>query len=166
MKRFLAILAMTAGIFALVAAPASAAHDRGDQTVGLNGANEVDAPGDRNGSGKIHLDFLAAADADSIPEDLRGTPYVCYDLTVRNVQPLAEEIGMHIHAADRGENGPVVVTLAGNAAEITEENGRPCVPVDQDVFDNILEDPAGYYVNYHTDDHPTGAIRGQLHAFS
>lgn len=166
MKRFLAILAVAAGIFALAAPPASAGHGRGDLAVGMNGANEVGEPGDENGSGKIELSFFAAGNADTIEEDLRGAPYVCYDLTVRNVQPLAEEIGMHIHAAHRGENGPVVVTLAGDAAEITEENGRPCVPVDQAVFDAILEDPASYYVNYHTDDHQAGAIRGQLHAFN
>jgi hypothetical protein len=155
-----------AGLLALTAGTAHAAHARGDLTVGLNGANEVGTTGDKNGSGKIHLDFFAAATAATIPEELRDTPYICYDLTVRNVQPLAEQIGMHIHEGDRKENGLIQVSLAGDAAEIVEENGRPCVAVDPEVFDDILEDPSDYYVNYHTDDHPSGAIRGQLHAFS
>jgi hypothetical protein len=33
-------------------------------------------------------------------------------------------------------------------------------------LDAILADPAGFYVNIHTDDFPAGAIRGQLAAES
>jgi hypothetical protein len=33
---------------------------------------------------------------------------------------------------------------------------------DADVLQAIVDDPAGYYVNLHTEEFPPGAIRGQL----
>jgi len=35
---------------------------------------------------------------------------------------------------------------------------------DAAILQEILDDPAGYYVNLHTEDFPPGAIRGQLAA--
>ena len=53
MQRLFSIAVTIVGIVALAASPAAAAHDRGDLTVGLNGANEVGTDGDQNGSGRI-----------------------------------------------------------------------------------------------------------------
>ena len=165
MKRLLAITLTITALVALAASPASAAHDRGDLTIGLNGANEVGTEGDRNGSGRIHLDFFDAVDNPSVV--FPGQHYVCYQLSTRNLD--SATVGLHIHRVagtisnPRKDNGPVVVNLG---VDTRASDGSTCVAVDQAVFDGIQVDPADYYVNLHTETHPGGAIRGQLHSFN
>jgi len=163
MKKTLALGLAAAGILAF-SGTADAVHERGDLTVGLNGANEVGTVGDRNGSGKIDLEFFDAVDNDAVV--FPNEHYVCYSLTFRNVD---DPTGLHIHEASasapnpRTATGPVVVNLLAN----TERNGATtCVVVDESVFDGIQDDPSEYYVNFHNAAFPNGAIRGQLHAFN
>lgn len=154
-----------AGLTALAASPASAAHDRGDLTIGLNGANEVGTEGDQNGSGRIHLDFFDAVDNPSVV--FPGEHYVCYELRTRNLD--SSTVGLHIHRVSgivnnpHKDNGDLVVNLL---ADTRQSGGSTCVAVDEMVFDGIQANPADYYVNLHTETHPDGAIRGQLHSFN
>lgn len=167
MKRALVATTAALAAFAMTSATAHAAHGRGDLTVGLNGANEVGTEGDPNGSGKIHLDFFAAVDNPSVV--FPGQDYVCFELTVRNVE---EAIGLHIHEVNgatknpRKDTGPVVVNLGDEELQREDADGNPCVAMADGDLEGILEDPSEYYVNYHTESHRGGAIRGQLHAFS
>lgn len=148
--RTLAVVVAAAGIIALAASPASAAHTvLGSQTVGLNGQQEVGDNGDRNGSGKATLSF------DELPGDVYR---ICTELTTRNIEG-AE--AAHIHEAPRGENGPVVVTLDIS----TTDDADTCTTVAEATFFEIFEEPADYYVNVHNDQFPGGAIRGQMHDF-
>lgn len=164
MKKPLVIGAVIAALLAVLATPAGAAHERGDLTVGLNGANEIGTEGDKNGSGKIEVAFFAAVDNPDVV--FPNQDYVCYTLTVRNVD---EATGLHIHEVSgeaknpRKDTGPVVVDLLDGSRESGDQT---CVAMAPGVVDEILDDPREYYVNYHTEAQPAGAIRGQLHAFN
>ena len=163
MKKTLAIGLAAAGILTF-AGTASASHDRGSLTLGLNGANEVGTVGDRDGSGRIDLEFFDAVNNPTVV--FQNEYYVCYTLTARNVD---QTTGLHIHevpssaANPRKATGPVVVNLLTN----TRSSGdATCVIVDDEVFEGIQDDPSEYYVNLHSRAFPNGAIRGQLHDFN
>jgi hypothetical protein len=180
--RIPAVGAAAIGIFALAAGPAAAAHDVATTTVGLNGANEVPEPGDRNGSGKIDITVFAPRPANGTTVAFDGVYYVCYDLVTRNI---ADPGGAHIHEVDRAPGdertnprkltGGVVVDLFSSDVAYKDDAGRlvdeeqatsTCVTtvpgVDDEVIHEMLHDPAEYYVNVHNEEHPAGAIRGQV----
>ncbi len=103
----------------------------------LTGAAEING-GDLDGSGTATLTLN------------EGQGEICFNFTVAN---LATVIGVHIHKAPVGQNGPIVVplnTLSG------------CVNADPALIKDIRQDPVAYYVNVHTTEFPGGAIRGQL----
>lgn len=162
MKKTLTIGPAVAGVLTF-ASTATAAHDRGSLTVGLNGAKEVGTTGDHNGSGKINLEFFDAVANPSVV--FPGEHYVCYTLSTRKV---ARATGLHIHEVTTAGNpskatGPVVVDLLTNSRT---EGDATCVVVKPEIFDGIQADPSEYYVSLHNGDFPNGAIRGQLHAFN
>ena len=88
------------------------------------------------------------------------TGQVCWDLSVDGV---GDVTASHIHVGAEGESGDVVVPLDVDGFEGTSEG---CIEPMEDaaVLQAILDDPAGYYVNLHTEDYQAGAIRGQLTA--
>lgn len=77
--------------------------------------------------------------------------------------PFGDAPGFHIHAGARGTDGPIVVTLA-TGADLDEGDGFYWAEVDAGSFDVglLLTSPEAYYLNLHSNDHPDGAIRGQL----
>jgi len=160
MKHQMKFAAATAavGLFVFTAGPVSADHKLGEQTIPLSAGQETGA-GERGGSGKITLEFYGPSD------DVLGN-HICYELSTKKV---GEQIGLHIHEEARKVDGPIRVDL-GEAVETADGF---CVTVDTDtdprftdeVFNDLLESPTDYYVNYHTAAAPGGAIRGQLHGF-
>ena len=141
------VLLLAAGVFAL--AGCETVKEEVDEVVGnnfraeLNGASEVPGPGDPNGFGKAEI---AINDA---------TNSVCTDLEVRD---LGAVTGAHIHRGGPGASGPPVITL-----DTPDDNDSDdCDTVDDSLVDEIRSNPGGFYVNVHTADYPTGAIRGQL----
>ncbi|HEY7848109.1 MAG TPA: CHRD domain-containing protein [Candidatus Limnocylindria bacterium] len=84
------------------------------------------------------------------------TGEVCWDLSVDGVGAVTAS---HIHVGAEGESGDVVVPLDVAGFEGTSEG---CVDASDADLDAIIADPAGYYVNIHTEAYPAGAIRGQL----
>jgi len=113
--------------------------------VTLTGAAEAPEPGDPNGAGTAVIEIN---DTDN---------EVCWDITVTNITLPAT--AAHIHEAPAGEPGDIVVTLGAPDATGTDED---CVDAADNLLDQILADPDGYYVNVHTTDFPQGAVRGQL----
>lgn len=87
------------------------------------------------------------------------TGEACWELTVADIGPVMQS---HIHVGAEGEEGDVVVPLDVDGFDGTSEG---CV-ADQDAaaLQAIIDNPAGYYVNLHTEEFPAGAIRGQLTA--
>lgn len=108
----------------------------------LNGPSEVPGPGDTDGSGIAVVTITGTT--------LRYTIFV---------QNIATPTMQHIHRGASGVSGPVVVGLTGtfSGGGLIGE-----VTVDQALINEILANPAGFYVNVHNADFPGGAIRGQL----
>lgn len=109
----------------------------------LSGAAEVPGPGDPDGSSTAFITLK------------QGQSLVCWAITAPDiVSPTAA----HIHAGVAGIAGPVVVTLS------PPEGGTSagCASVDRALYMEIRKNPAAYYVNVHTAEFPSGALRGQL----
>ncbi len=81
---------------------------------------------------------------------------VCYTLAVDGI---GDPVAAHIHAGAAGKTGKPVVSL-----EVTGEEDDLCVAEEPSVLEPIVAEPAKFYVNVHTAEHPAGAIRGQLAA--
>jgi CHRD domain-containing protein len=81
----------------------------------------------------------------------------CYRLHVANVT--LPTVGAHIHRGAAGGNGPVVIPFNAPGAA---GDASGCASADAALVNDILANPAGYYVNVHTKEHPAGAIRAQL----
>ena len=149
MKAFTATLAAAALVPALAGASAShaaaakPAHAGKPLVATLDGKAEVPGPGDANGNGEFSGWFDAA----------KGQ--VCYTLGVGS---LANPTMAHIHRGDAQTAGPVVVPLANPAQNISET----CTQVAPALINEILANPASFYVNVHTTQYPKGAIRAQL----
>jgi hypothetical protein len=111
----------------------------------LTGDAEVPGPGDPSGSGFVEISIDVAEGQ------------LCWNLLV----DLGEAaVAAHVHEGDAGTAGSVVVTL-GTPDENGESND--CTSgLDSALLQSIVDDPAGFYVNVHTDTYPDGAIRGQL----
>jgi hypothetical protein len=83
---------------------------------------------------------------------------VCYRLHAANVT--LPTVAAHIHNGAAGVNGPVVIPFTAPGAD---GNSSGCVAnVAGALIDQIIANPAGFYVNVHTKEHPAGAIRAQL----
>jgi len=109
----------------------------------LAGGNEP-AGGDADGWGRAKVTV----------DDSTNT--VCVNLETGN---LSEVTAAHIHRGAAGVEGPPVVNLDRPDDDGDEDD---CDDVGDALADEIQANPAGFYVNIHTTEHPNGAIRGQL----
>jgi CHRD domain len=94
--------------------------------------------------------------AGAIRAQLAGNRTV-YRLRVANVT--LPTVGARIHKGATGVSGPVVVPFTPPGANGASSG---CTTAATSLIDDILANPAGYYVNVHTKEHPDGAIRSQL----
>lgn len=128
--------------------------------VTMLGENEVDA----EGAGGVG-DLGASAEADVVIDALAGT--IEYTLDLSGVDgPFDEAPGFHIHVGEAGVNGGIVAFLATGAdvAAAADDDGMLTGTFDAEaaVIRNIVRDPAGYYLNLHSNAFPAGAVRAQL----
>jgi hypothetical protein len=87
-----------------------------------------------------------------------GLGEVCWHTAVSDIALPAT--ASHIHHAAEGILGDIVIVLT--APDITGEAVGCQSDVDPALLRDILQHPAEYYVNVHTTDFPSGAIRSQL----
>ncbi len=130
------LLAPTASVYA--------AHTGGATfTAMLDGASEVPGPGDPDGFGSATVSVNP------------GQERVCYSISVSDIAPAA---AAHIHEANAGMSGPVVVALSPP----TGGSSQGCATVSRELAKEIIKNPSEYYVNVHNGEYPSGAVRGQL----
>src|SRR5262249_19298039 len=111
-------------------------------TAKLTGAAET-AGGDPKGSGTAQVTLNSDKNE------------VCYDLTVTDVPDAS---AAHIHEGAAGKDGPVKVPFDPPKAGAA----KGCKTAEAAVIQDIMKNPANYYVNVHSTAYPKGAIRGQL----
>jgi hypothetical protein len=130
-------IALAAALLTLVAGTAAA----GDVAVKLSGAEEVPpTPSMATGSGKITV---------------KDDKSVSGSVTTAGVEGTAA----HIHLAEKGKNGPPIITLTKGA------DGKSwSVPADSKLTDEqFAAFKAGHlYINVHSAAHKPGEIRAQL----
>jgi hypothetical protein len=82
---------------------------------------------------------------------------ICWDVEdIRNLGPV---VAAHIHHGVAGQNGPPVLKLTPDRSTGI---WRGCADAPKPLGDELIRNPAAYYVNLHTEAYPNGAIRGQL----
>jgi len=111
--------------------------------VEMTGAAEAPGPGDPDGTGTAFFTLN------------QGLGEICFELTVANIDPAT---AAHIHWADVGVQGPVVVPLVAP----TSGSSSGCAVVDPVLIMEIRQFPERFYVNVHNPAFPAGAVRGQL----
>jgi len=118
----------------------------------LKGGNEVSptgqaAAGDLDGSGTATVTSPAAG-------------RLCFSITV---QGIGTPTAAHIHQADAGRNGPIVVPLVPIPGTGNPGTSSGCVSgIAAALLTDIRNNPGKFYVNVHNAAFPLGAVRGQL----
>ncbi|MGZ8512201.1 MAG: CHRD domain-containing protein [Candidatus Limnocylindria bacterium] len=140
-------LALTLGLWASLALVGGALAAPTTLTATLAGVTEGDNPGDPDGAGTASITLDPA------------TGEVCWDLTATGTLAITQS---HIHVGAAGASGGVHIPLdtdgfTGSSEGCIEDQAAAAI-------NDVLANPAGFYVNLHTSDFPAGAVRGQLAA--
>ena len=116
----------------------------------LVGSNAV-PPGDPDGSG------IAAVTIDIINSTATGAE-VCWDLSYSGI---TKPTLAHLHSGAPGEDGPILVPFVPFAA-LGATSATGCTAASGVVAQQIVDDPANFYVDLHNGDFSGPALRGQL----
>jgi CHRD domain len=112
-------------------------------TVELTGEAEVPGPGDPDADGR------ATVVVDP------GSSQLCFRIEVEGI---SRAKGTSVHEGDAGEDGAVVLGLDPPR----EGTSQGCVSAAPALLDRVGSQPQDFYLNVRTDEHPEGAVRGQL----
>jgi hypothetical protein len=138
MKRF---AGTSIALLAVLALAVSAWAAEKTYTVSMSGKAET-PKGDPNGRGTARIKIEAS----------RGE--LCFALSWTAI---GTPVAAHIHKGRKGVAGPVVIPLFGGTPK-----HKGCVKASKTLLSKINRNPAGYYVNVHTQAFPAGAVRAQL----
>jgi hypothetical protein len=148
MRRRILLLVATLGVIGMLAVGAPAFAEGRPFATTLTGAAEVPGPGDADASGTAFITLN------------QGQGEVCFDLSWAGIDGTVS--AAHIHVGAAGVAGPVVVPLFAGAFAGTDSASACVSGVSEELIKAIRHDPAGYYVNVHSNVFPAGAARGQL----
>jgi hypothetical protein len=112
----------------------------------LTAAAEVPGPGQDGATGTVDRLEITATQ-------------VCVTMSVVGLDSPAT--AAHIHTGPSTAAGPPIVNF-GAPADAATGSWDTCVDADEATRSAIEQDPAGHYVNIHTEAYPNGAVRGQL----
>lgn len=100
--------------------------------------------------------------------------YVVFDTTYSGFTPDVSITGFHIHSGAAGVNGPVTINTGIGGANLVavgasgggilyyEVPVNTAVDAQVNTLNGLFENPAGYYVNIHTQTNTGGLVRAQL----
>jgi hypothetical protein len=116
-----------------------------------------------SGSGTSTMDF-------NITRDASGTitaATVNFTVTMQGFPATTVVTIAHIHTGAVGVQGPILISTSVVPGEVTLTNGsgsftRVAQVVKPTDMQAILDNPAGFYFNVHTQANPVGVMRGQL----
>ena len=155
MRRLILFLGVVCGVAALTATVASAQSSAGVMCVlhaNLTAENET-PPTTSTAQGDTQI-------------KVRNDGTIEFKTRISNKNAETFILG-HIHQAPVGVAGPIVVPLFVPPATPTSarhiKQSGVATPNAGTTGADLCQDPAAYYVNYHTTVFPLGAIRGQLH---
>lgn len=115
-------------------------------TAELTPEAEVPGPGDDGATGSF----------EGTMELREASGELCYELTASGVS--SEVVSAHIHRGEADEAGEIVIELQAPV----DGSSSGCVTVEAMDLVPLLEETSSHYVNVHSQDHPDGAVRGQL----
>ena len=147
--RMSSLVAASAVFASAIAIPAPAMASEGDLRTSLFGAYEFSGNtgnlGDPDGFGSAIVNLVS-------------TSQLCYAIIVQGIDTPTLA---HIHEGAPGVSGPPVVTL-NPPKKGTAGTAAGCVKIPRNLLLDIGRFPAKYYINVHTVNFPSGALRGQL----
>lgn len=138
--------------------PAAAGEAEGSEAEGANTDDEVQLTAELTPDAEVPGpgDDGASGTFDGTMELREASGELCYELTASGVS--SEVVSAHIHRGDAGEAGEIVIELQAPV----DGSSSGCVTVEAMDLVPLLEETSSYYVNVHSQDHPDGAVRGQL----
>lgn len=147
-------------------APPAAAANQVVFTADLKSTNEVPpiTGAEASGSGKATVTFDLTRGSGGAITAAKAK----FDITLTGFPTSTAITLAHIHKAAAGANGSVVVgikTDAPNPIALTTGGttiAKADIDVDPALMQQIIDDPAGYYVNVHSAANGGGVVRGQL----
>ncbi len=152
-------LASVTSILVFASAASATAHEVSPTYLDQNGhfavpltPGEVPDGGDPGGQGSADLNLNMQL------------KQACFSINWKGLKARSQVTALHLHVAGPGSDGPHWIDLF-NDQHLPGEDGKAtgCVPTTEDKIQKVIANPAGYYLNLHSDAFTKGALRGQLH---
>lgn len=138
--------------------PAAAGEAEGEEAEGANTDDEVQLTADLTPDAEVPGpgDDGASGSFEGTMELREASGELCYELTASGVS--SEVVSAHIHRGGADEAGEIVIELQAPV----DGSSSGCETVEAMDLVPLLEQTSNFYVNVHSQDHPDGAVRGQL----